>query len=289
MSVIIYICIVLGVYFIFSSLFPPEGRKNINISGSFGMKSHKKAYYFFGNVLDTLGRINAPLFRIGKFSSHYSKLVNRGGLNLSPFGFFALKEAAAVLFFVISIFLNFSTKVNIAAVIFGFFLPDLWISRKIKAYQEKILRVLPETIDLLSLCVSAGLDFMGAVKWITESRVRFKTPFMDELVRVREEIRLGRAKAQALTDMEARLNIPEISSLVRTLVFSETLGVTVSEALDNFSQENRERRFHRGERQARMAGIKVLFPLIFFILPVIGIIIIGPVLLQFMQQGFMKM
>jgi tight adherence protein C len=86
--------------------------------------------------------------------------------------------------------------------------------------------------------------------------------------------------------MDLRLKIPEISSLVRTIIIAENMGVSVSESMDRFSVDARERRFHRGERQARISSIKILFPLIFLILPIVGIIIMGPIVLQFSQSGF---
>ena len=90
---------------------------------------------------------------------------------------------------------------------------------------------------------------------------------------------------QALKDMARRLDIPEVSSFVQALVQAERMGTPVSETFGIISEDTRLQRFRRGERIALQAPIKILFPLIFCILPVIGIIVGGPVILQFLQGG----
>jgi len=292
MLVVLYLCIGLGIHFIFFSFFFRGQAEAATIASHFDLriKSLTHRHSFGSKFLDILGYINIPLLKISGLNPYYARLINKAGLGITPFAFFAVKELAAFFSFTLLSLLNLNLGVRLIflASLGGFFLPDLWLLIRAKAYQEKLLRVLPETVDLLSLCISAGLDFMGAIRWISEGKIRFKSPLTKELVRVKEEVNLGKFKSQALEDMEKRLDMREISSLVRTLVLSEKLGISISDALDNFSTDSREKRFHKGERKARMAAIKILFPLIFFILPTIGIIIVGPILLQFMQQGMLK-
>ena len=141
---------------------------------------------------------------------------------------------------------------------------------------------IPETVDLLGLCVEAGLDFTSSVKWVLD-KVQLN-PMMEELAFVLEEIKWGKPRTQALKDMGKRLDISEISSFVQTLVQAERMGTPVSEAFLILSEDARMQRFHRGERIAMQAPIKILIPLIFCILPVIGIVVGGPILLQFMTN-----
>lgn len=278
-----YLFLIFAVYLVVSSFFYKQGPETISILGA-ELKAQKKARRSEG-FLDTVGRINAPVLEKLKMDKYYQRQLDRAGLTLRFHGFFTVKEIVALAAFVLVSLFGLETNIVFIAVLICFFLPDLWLAKKIKTNKERILRILPETVDLLGLCISAGLDFMGAVKWITQSKVQFGSALTDELSRVREEVNLGKSRKQALLDMKERLQIPEITSLVRSLLLSERLGVPISEGLKNFSEDNREQRFHRGERQARMAAIKVLFPLVFCILPVIGIIVVGPVILQFLEQG----
>lgn len=169
----------------------------------------------------------------------------------------------------------------------GYILPDIWLNRKIAKRRYEIARLIPETVDLLNLCVEAGLDFTSAVQWIVEKKV-FKNPVIEELTLLMEEIKWGKPRIQALKDMAQRLNIPEVRSLVHTLVQAERMGTPVAEAFAILSEDTRLQRFRRGERFAAQAPIKILIPLIFCILPVIGIVIGGPILIQFTQGGMLQ-
>ena len=163
----------------------------------------------------------------------------------------------------------------------GYAVPEMILNRKIAQRRYSIARLLPETIDLLGLCVEAGLDFVMAVKWIIEKTPM--NPLLEEMAFVLEEIKWGKPRSQALRDMSHRLGISEVSSFVQTLVLAERMGTPVAEAFMILSEDARLQRFHRGERFAMKAPIKILIPLIFCILPVIAIIVGGPILLQFMQ------
>lgn len=169
----------------------------------------------------------------------------------------------------------------------AYILPDLWLKKKISQRKNNIARLLPETVDLLGLCVEAGLDFTTATKWLIEKTPQ-NNPMIEELAFVLEEIKWGKPRSQALKDMSKRLNIPEVSSFVQTLVQAERMGTPVAEAFAILSEDTRMQRFHRGERYAMQAPIKILIPLVFCILPVIAIIIGGPIFLQFMQGNLFK-
>jgi tight adherence protein C len=111
---------------------------------------------------------------------------------------------------------------------------------------------------------------------------------IEELSVVLEEIKWGKPRAQALRDMSKRVNVTEVSSFVHLLIQAERMGTPVSEAFGIISEDTRAQRFREGERFAMKAPLKILIPLIFFILPVIGIIVAGPVLLTFMKGDIFK-
>jgi len=174
----------------------------------------------------------------------------------------------------------------LAGLAFGYIIPDILLNKKIMQRKRIIAKRLPETVDLLGLCVEAGLDFTVAVKWVIEkNRVN---PVLEELSFLLEEIKWGKSRAQALKDMATRLNVREVTSFVQILVQAERMGTPVAEAFGILSEDMRLQRFHEGERYAMKAPIKILLPLIFCILPVIAIIIGGPIFLQFTEGGLLK-
>lgn len=163
----------------------------------------------------------------------------------------------------------------------GYLIPDMFLRQKINKRRRLIVKQLPEAIDLIGLCIEAGLDFNSALRWVVEKLPM--TPLIEEFSFMLEEIKWGKSRSQALKDMSRRLNITEVSSLVLTLSQAERMGTPVAEAFSILSEDTRAQRFHRGERVALKAPIKILIPLIFFILPVIGIVIAAPILLEFMS------
>jgi len=102
---------------------------------------------------------------------------------------------------------------------------------------------------------------------------------------VLKEINVGKPRVEALRDMAKRLDIPDVTSFVRTLIQADRMGTPVEEAFRILSEDSRMRRFHRGERMAMTAPLKMLIPLIFCILPVILIIVAGPILIRFIKEG----
>jgi len=198
--------------------------------------------------------------------------------------FFNLKILLMVILVVVGFFAfgKLDPVVLIICLSLGYLIPDLMIKQMITKRKNLIAKILPETVDLLGLCVEAGLDFTTASRWIIEKTPM--NPMLEELGFVLEEIKWGKSRSQALKDMSRRLNITEVSSFVQTLVLAERMGTPVAEAFMILSEDARMQRFHRGERIALKAPLKILIPLIFCILPVIAIVIGGPILLDFMSN-----
>jgi tight adherence protein C len=241
----------------------------------------KRSFLFF--ILP----FSAPLLKKINLGQRIKEALDKAHVRMGAEEFFNLKVMliavlAAVAYFLIGM-RDWRVLLAVAA---GYFLPDLWLRRRVRQRRQAIVRSLPEIVDLLGLCVEAGLDFTTSVKWIID-KVPIN-PLLEEFAFVLEEIKWGKSRSQALKEMSLRLNIPEISSFVQTLVQADRMGTPVSEAFSMLSEDSRLQRFHRGERFALRAPIKILIPLVFCILPVIGIIIGGPILLQFMQGNLLK-
>lgn len=218
-------------------------------------------------------------------ASSLKKSLDTAHINITAGAFFNLKIFLCVFLAVLSVVVMEKPEplLIIISVAMGYILPDFYLKRKIIQRRILIARRLPETVDLLGLCIEAGLDFVSAVKWVIDRTPH--TAMTEELAFVIDEIKWGKPRVQALKDMSRRLEIPEISSFVQTIIQAERMGTPVAEAFTILSEDARAQRFHRGERTALQAPIKILFPLIFFIMPVIGIIVGGPILLTFMQGG----
>jgi tight adherence protein C len=168
----------------------------------------------------------------------------------------------------------------------GFILPEFWLGLKIKRRHREIRHDLPLVIDLLNLCVGAGLDFMLAVNRVM--RDFKKCPLLDELAEVWRETKMGASRREALQHLARRVNLLELSSFVRTLLQADRMGSPMGEALKIQAEEIRQRRYLQGEEAALKAPIKLLFPLFVFILPVVLVIVAGPILIQFMRGGGIK-
>ena len=180
------------------------------------------------------------------------------------------------------VFIFFSSiGYGLIAAMLGFFIPDFIFLSKVKAKKEVIVRVFPETIDLIDLCIGAGLDFPSSVKWVIDKSN--PNPFIEQLAIVLNEIQVGKNRIDALKDMAKRLQLTDISSFVRTVVQSERMGTSVEAGFRNLSEDTRSTRFQTGERYAIKASLKILFPLLFCILPVILIVVAGPIIIQFTQ------
>jgi tight adherence protein C len=163
----------------------------------------------------------------------------------------------------------------------GFFLPHLLLTSRITRRQKEILKAMPDALDLLTICVEAGLGFDAAMskvseKWDNELSLAFS--------RTIREVQLGKVRRDALKDMADRLGIPEMTSFVAAIVQSEQLGVSMARVLRIQSDQMRVKRRQRAEEEAHKAPIKMIIPMALLIFPSIMIIILTPAALQIMES-----
>lgn len=172
----------------------------------------------------------------------------------------------------------------LAIVILMIIYPQSWLKQAIALRHKLILRALPFVIDLLTLSVEAGLDFMTAIKNIVTRHA--PDPLGEELSRVLFEIQLGKTRREALRTMADRIRQPDIQSLVTALVQADEMGVSIGAILRVQSDQIRTRRFMRAEKLANEAPVKMLFPLVACIFPAVFLILLGPVIMQLVRQAF---
>jgi tight adherence protein C len=158
----------------------------------------------------------------------------------------------------------------------GYLFPDLWLRQKVQGRQKEIRLSLPNALDLLTISVEAGLGFDAALVRVTE---KYKNALTEEFTQVLNEVRLGRARLEALDDMGRRVAVEELHSFIQALIQSEQLGVGIAKVLRIQSEEMRRKRRQRAEEQAAQASLKMLFPMIIFIFPTIFIVLMGPAVL----------
>ena len=162
--------------------------------------------------------------------------------------------------------------------------PLTWLRRELKARHGAIQRALPFVLDLLTLSVEAGMDFMSALQRNCERRRL--DPLNEELIRMTREIQVGIPRRVALRNMAQRVDLADLRSVAHALIQADELGVSIGAILRIQSDQMRARRFDRAEKLANEAPVKMLGPLMLFIFPAVFIILLGPILRQTLEHLF---
>lgn len=163
----------------------------------------------------------------------------------------------------------------------GWIFPDLWLHRTIKARHLSIMKALPFVLDVLTLSVEAGMDFISALQRNCKSRK--PDPLNEELLRMTKEIQIGVTRKEALKKMADRVQERNLKIVANSLIQADELGVSIGSILRIQSQELHSRRFDRAENLAAQAPVKMLGPLLLCIFPAVFIILLGPLLMQAMK------
>jgi tight adherence protein C len=155
----------------------------------------------------------------------------------------------------------------------GFFLPDVLLYNTGVKRQQKILRALPDALDMLTVCVEAGLGFDASMAQVARNT---EGPLAAEFARVLQEMQFGKSRVQALRAMTERTTVTELRTFVSALVQASELGIPIATVLREQAKEMRIRRRQLGEEQAQKVTVKILFPLIFCLFPALFVVVIGP-------------
>lgn len=162
-----------------------------------------------------------------------------------------------------------------AGFVIGLYLPNLWLKSKVSARQKAILRLLPDSLDMMSICVDAGLGFEAAIQKVG---FQWETELAYEFRQVIRELRVGVARTEALHNLAERTGVPDIASFVAVLVQADRLGIAIRDVLHTQAEQMRLRRRQRAEEEAAKAPLKMMFPMVFFIFPAMFAVILGPAL-----------
>ncbi len=209
--------------------------------------------------------------------------IEIAGMSLDPGTFFAVRIMVTIAFGLGGFFVFFVSSTSTApatALLYtlgitgvGYMLPAMWLQSKIKRRQENIWRALPDALDLLVICVEAGLGFdmaMGKVyeKWENELAIGFG--------RILREIQLGKIRRDALRDAANRMDVPDFTAFVAAIIQADQLGVSMSKILRIQADQMRVKRRQRAQEKAHQAPVKMIFPMVFLIFPSIWIVLLGP-------------
>ncbi len=221
-----------------------------------------------------------------KIKEKYKRPLASAGLNnfLTPEDFFSFKLflifGFPIVFLLLRTFLeeDWPLKLLVLIVVAGYFYPDLWIRGKIKSRQKEITYNMPFSVDMLALSVEAGLDFVAAMsKVIGKAK---PNPLTDEFSIMIKEIKIGASRAEALRNMAWRIDLIQVSSFCATLIAADSVGASIGPILKTLSNEIRQKKSAEIEKAGATAATKILFPMLFLIVPAVFIIVAAPIILQ---------
>ena len=186
----------------------------------------------------------------------------------------------------ISLVLGVSPTMRIALLAIGagigWFGPNLYLYQRTYERTELMQRELPDSIDLLTICVESGLGFDAAIQQVARST---EGPLADELNRMLHEMQIGMGRGDALRALSERSNVADVRSFVGAMAQADAFGIPVAQVLRTQSHEMRVRRRQRAEQRAQQVPVKITVPLIFCILPCLFIAVMGPAAISLMQGG----
>jgi tight adherence protein C len=168
----------------------------------------------------------------------------------------------------------------------GFYFPQLWLSSKIEKRQKEIRKAMPDALDLLTICVEAGLGFDAALAKVSQ---KWDNELSHVFARVIQEVQLGKLRREAMRDMAERVGLGELTSFVAAIIQSEQLGVSMAKVLHVQSDQMRMKRRQHAEEEAHKAPLKMLIPMVSLTFPSLMIVLMTPAALRLVNSGLGKM
>ena len=213
------------------------------------------------------------------------KLAAAGLTNvLTPEDFFAFKLfliiGFPIIFILLKAFMEADWSISLMPVLalVGYFYPDLWISGKMQERQKNVIMSMPFCVDMLALSVEAGLDFVAAMaKVIEKAKTNALTEEFEIVIR---EIKIGASRAEALRNLAWRIDLIQISSFCATLIAADSVGASIGPILKSLAVEIRQKKSAEVEKAGATAATKILFPMMFLIIPSVLMIVFAPIVLE---------
>jgi len=203
--------------------------------------------------------------------------VVRGVKVLLPIGFAALVFASGI-------YRSNPLMILLTAAVAGYLLPELWLGRRVRARQQRLRKGLPDALDLLVLCIEAGLGLDQALLRVSEELHITHRELSEELQLVNLEMRVGKTRLDALRELARRTGLEDIKALVAMLIQTERFGTSIAQSLRVHGDDLRVRRRQRAEEMGAKTSVKMVPPLVFFIFPALMVVILGPAVLTLLRQ-----
>jgi tight adherence protein C len=167
----------------------------------------------------------------------------------------------------------------------GYLAPDIILNRKVEERQKALRRALPDTMDLLTISVEAGLGFDAAMAQVIHN---VPGPLSEEMARLLQEIQLGESRADAFRHLSQRTNVDEMNAFVLAMIQADVFGISIANVLRAQAKELRVRRRQNAERVAMQIPVKILFPMILCVMPALFVVVLGPGVIRIFQnfRGF---
>jgi len=191
---------------------------------------------------------------------------------------------ALVIYWIANSFHFFSIALIVFALFLGFYFPAIWLGDLIKLRRKQMIKTLPFFLDIITLCVESGLNINSALQQAVSKGP--KGVLQSEFQRVLRDIRAGSNRSDAFRSMAQRLNHTAITNLTSVIIQAEASGMSLGPILRAQSEQRRNERFTSAEKIAMEAPVKLLFPLIVFIFPCVFIILLFPIVMKILAQGF---
>jgi tight adherence protein C len=172
----------------------------------------------------------------------------------------------------------------IIALLAGFLLPDIWLSRRVRRRQTILRKALPDALDLLVVCIEAGLGLDQAFMRVSQELRITHPELCGELDLVNAQIRVGRTRIEAMRELSSRTGVDDIKALVAMLIQTDRFGTSVSQSLRVHADDMRLKRRQRAEEAAAKTPVKMVPPLVFFIFPALFVVILGPAIITIFRQ-----
>ena len=170
------------------------------------------------------------------------------------------------------------------AAVAGYLLPDMWLTWRVRARQRLLRRALPDGLDLLVICVEAGLGLDQALLRVAQELNVAHPELSEELQLVNLEMRVGKTRLDAMRELARRTGLDDIKALVSMLIQTERFGTSVAQSLRVHSDDLRMKRRQRAEEMAAKTTVKMVPALVFFIFPALMVVILGPAIIAIMRQ-----
>jgi len=229
--------------------------------------------------LRQIARLFARLLPASGMASLDRKLLIIGNpIGLRSREFLGLQFAFAIIGLVFAYFIysggaSYGGWLGLLIPVFALLMPTVLLNRSVRNKQNEYRKELPNVIDILSICTSAGLGFDQALQRVSEE---WDTQLSWEIGRVVSEMEMGLSRKDALRNLSSRLDISELSTFVSIIIQSDQLGMSISDTLHTLAQQMRLEWRFRAQEEARKVPVKILIPLVFFIFPAMLAVILGP-------------